>query len=150
MSARTQTDPWLAPSELGACACTQLRRTARKVSAFYDQALEAAGLTVTQYAVLVNVARAREISRTALAARLGMDRTTLTRNLIPLEKTQLVVAADGADKRERLIRLSPKGRRKLQQSYSLWADTQKQFADRIGPAALARFRSALSAAEAAA
>ena len=77
-------------SEYGPCACSQLRRTARKLSALYDQTLAPAGITVTQYALLVNVARAGKISRTALAAQLGMDRTTLTRNLMPLEKAGFV------------------------------------------------------------
>jgi DNA-binding MarR family transcriptional regulator len=150
MSESNIVDPWLIPNPNGPCACTQLRRAARKVSALYDQALQPVGLTITQHALLVNVARAGEISRTALAAHLGMDRTTLTRNLAPLEKEDLLIPVPGADRRERLIRISAKGRRKLRQSYQLWLDTQKKFSQSIGSAALEQFRAALTAAEAAA
>ena len=55
-----QTTP-LFVSEYGPCACSQIRRTARTLSLLYDKALQPAGITVTQYAVLVNVARAGEI-----------------------------------------------------------------------------------------
>jgi len=137
-------------SEFGPCACSQLRRAARKLSALYDRSLEDAGVTVTQYALLVNIARAGEISRTALATQLGMDRTTLTRNLMPLEKANLLSAARSADRRERLIRLSEKGTSKVHESYVLWKKAQEAFASQMGPVKLKQFRSALRAAEAAA
>jgi DNA-binding MarR family transcriptional regulator len=143
-------DQILYANEYGPCACSQLRRAARKLSMLYDQTLQPAGITVTQYAVLINVARAGEISRTALAAQLGMDRTTLTRNLIPLEKSNLLVPAQSADRRERLIRLSKSGAGKVRQSFTLWQKAQQTFAEQMGPAKLKQFRSALEAAEAAA
>jgi len=75
--------------ELGPCACSQVRRTARAISSFYDAALSAADLTITQYAILTNIARAGRLKLTVLAAKLGMERTTLTRNLRPLMKNKL-------------------------------------------------------------
>ena len=143
-------EPWHSASECGPCACSQLRRTARKLSSLYDGVLGTAGLTVTQHALLVNIARAEKVSRTALAERLGMDRTTLTRNLQPLEKAKLVVTGASADRRERLLTLSVEGRRKLRQSYALWERAQQSFAAQIGPGMLERFRASLQAAEAAA
>ena len=62
--------------ELGPCACSQVRRTARAVSSFYDAALTAADLTITQYSILTNIARAGSLKLTVLAAKLGMERTT--------------------------------------------------------------------------
>src|SRR3954470_19991685 len=121
-----------AHGEFGPCACSQVRRTARKLSLVYDRALSEAGLTVTQYAVLVNVARAREVSRTALASALGMDRTTLTRNLGPLERKKLIVNAHSSDRRERLLCLSAKGKSKLRASYAIWEGVQSEFVRRLG------------------
>ncbi len=141
---------WMTPSPLGPCACSQLRRTARKLSMLYDHSLESAGLTVTQYATLVNIARAGSVGRAALAAKLGMDRTTLTRNLRPLEAAGLIAAVPSDDRRERLLRVSAAGKRKLQRSYGLWVAAQKSFVDAIGPDALDQFRTALHAAELAA
>jgi DNA-binding MarR family transcriptional regulator len=145
-----QKDQWLSPSESGPCACTQLRRTARKVTALYDRALEPAGVTVTQHALLVNIGRSGKLSRTALATRLGMDRTTLTRNLMPLEKAGLIVGAEGEDRRERLICLSAAGIRKLRQSYELWENAQHDFTSQMGEEKIAQYRLALKAAETAA
>lgn len=141
---------WHVPGELGPCACSQLRRTARKLSSLYDEALAACGLTVTQHAILVNIGRARQVSRTALAARLGMDRTTLTRNIQPLEKAALVVAAVSTDRRERLLSLSIEGKRRLRQSYSLWEEAQRRFAKELGADKLEQLRGILQTAELAA
>jgi DNA-binding MarR family transcriptional regulator len=147
---KKDSDRWLATGESGPCACSLLRRVTRKVTALYDEALQTAGLTVTQYAILVNVGRAGQISRSALAAQLGMDRTTLTRNLIPLEKQLLTVAYRSKDLRARLLGISPAGRRKLRQSFTLWENAQKKFASQIGLDALEQFRAVLEVAEASA
>ena len=140
----------MTPSEFGACACSQVRRTSRKLSSLYDGALAAVGLTVTQHALLVNVAREGEISRTALAEKLGMERTTLTRNLRPLEKEKLIVAAASEDRRERLLRLSGEGRRKLRRSYALWEEVQQRFVASMGKEGLEELERVLRAAEKAA
>jgi len=144
-------ESWQQSSRLGPCACSELRRATRRVSAFYDSALRAAGLTVTQHSLLVNIARAGEISRTGLAARVGMDRTTLTRNLLPLERAKLVEPAPAStDRRERLLRLSTAGRRKLRASYPLWEKAQQGFAEEFGPERLEKLRRLLEQAQAAA
>lgn len=147
MSDRAQLFPL---GEDGPCACSQLRRAARKVTAIYDHALQPAGISITQHALLVNVARAGEISRTALAVRLGMDRTTLTRNLMPLEKLGFLIPAKSDDRRQRLIQLSAKGLRKVHQSFELWRAAQRSFTSKIGEAKLKQFREALRTAEEAA
>jgi DNA-binding MarR family transcriptional regulator len=143
-------EPFLVENPLGPCICSQLRRTARKISSLYDQALSAAGLTITQYALLVNIARADEVSRSALAVQVGMDRTTLTRNLKPLEKSNLVVSAESADRRERLLRLSPKGQRRLKQGIAHWEKAQNELIVKLGPDALSILRHSLTLAETAA
>lgn len=138
---------WDVSSEFGLCACSQVRRTARKLSLVYDHALSRVGLTVTQYAVLMNVARARQVSRTVLASSLGMDRTTLTRNLGPLERAKLILKAPSADRRERLLCLSAEGKRKLRASYAIWESVQSEFVRRLGAEALSAFEKVLATAE---
>lgn len=117
------------------------------MSSLYDELLNSSGLTNTQYALLVNVAREGAVSRTALAERLGMDRTTLTRNLKPLEAAKFVVAARSEDRRERLLKLSPAGQQKLQASFQLWDKAQRLFAAELGVKTLRQLRSVLQAAE---
>jgi DNA-binding MarR family transcriptional regulator len=150
MSDLTASENWHNFGELGPCACSQVRRAARKLSLLYDHALAEVGLTVTQYGVLVNVARAGELSRTALAAILGMDRTTLTRNLGPLERSKLIVKAPSEDRRQRLLCLSLEGKRKLRESYSVWERVQTQFLRKIGVETFNELRQALETAEKAA
>lgn len=131
MRAITLNEPWREPS-LGACACSQLRKTARTISALYDHALAEVDLTVTQYAILVSIARTEGISRTALAAKLGMDRTTLTRNLRPLEREKLIAEVPGDDRREKLLQTTASGKKRLNRAYPLWERVQKSFFAEFG------------------
>jgi DNA-binding MarR family transcriptional regulator len=133
---------------LGPCACSQLRRSARAVSALYDEFLAPAGITVTQYAILVNIGRQEDgISRTALAGLLGMDRTTLTRNLRPLEKGKLVSwKTDLTDRRATILRLTPAGSRKIERAFMLWADVQRKFVDGFGVGNFEQLRELLAGA----
>ena len=128
---RNVPEPWRDPI-LGACACSQLRRTSRAVSALYDGFLAAAGLTVTQYAVLVTIARGDAVTKTSLAERLGMDRTTLTRNLRPLERDGLVRDKAGADRREHLVELTDEGLSRLEAGYACWNEAQARFLNIFG------------------
>lgn len=134
-------------NDLGPCACSQVRRTARKLSLLYDRELAEVGLTITQYAVLVNIARAGQVGRTELAALLGMDRTTLTRNLGPLERAKLIVKAPSRDRRERLLCLSSEGKQKVRESYTIWERVQSELLQKIGKATLDALRKTLETAE---
>jgi DNA-binding MarR family transcriptional regulator len=89
------------------------------------------GLTITQYALLANIERAGQLSHAVLAEKVGMERTTLTRNLRPLTRAKWVVSATGQDRRQHLLQLSAAGRRKLVRSLPLWEEAQRQF--RLGP-----------------
>jgi DNA-binding MarR family transcriptional regulator len=116
----------------------------------YDAVLAPSGLTVTQYSLLANVARAGKVSRTVLADKVGMDRTTLTRNLQPLSAGKLISTSTGEDRREHLICLSPAGQRKLRQSFPLWEEAQRRFASEMGRGPLRELRALLTSVEEAA
>ena len=87
---------------------------------------------MTQYALLVSIARAQGISRTVLAAKLEMERTTLTRNLRPLERDGFVTEKSGADLRERILRLTASGRKRLDRSFPYWEAAQRAFFSEFG------------------
>ena len=135
------------PYVLDTCVCCFLRRTARSVSSLYDHFLTEAGVTVTQYAVLARIGRADGISVSALADNMGMDRTTLTRNLSPLEQRRLVSSKAGADRRERVLRLTPKGRDQVEKSYPLWEHAQRQMLGGLGDQRWKQLQELLAAAE---
>ena len=135
--------------ELGPCVCAQVRRLARKLSSLYDTLLSPEDLTITQYSLLANIERAGQLSHLALAEKIGMDRTTLTRNLRPLTRAKWVAAAIGKDRRQHLLQLTAAGRRKLVCSLPLWEEAQRQFLSQIGSESLQELRALLASSESA-
>jgi DNA-binding MarR family transcriptional regulator len=135
--------------ELGPCVCSQVRRLARKLSSLYDTVLSPQELTITQYSLLANIELAGQLSHTALAEKVGMERTTLTRNLRPLTRAKWVTAAHGKDRRQHLLQLTAAGRRKLVRSLPLWEEAQRQFLSQIGSESLQEFRALVASTESA-
>lgn len=114
------------------CACAGLRKASRAVTQLFDAALAPCGLRATQFTVLNAVALSEGVSMSRLAERLVMDRTTLTRNLRPLEKEGLIRIERGADQRERLIRLTRRGRTTFERALPHWIEAQKTIVDGFG------------------
>jgi DNA-binding MarR family transcriptional regulator len=135
--------------KLGPCVCSQVRKLARKFSSLYDAVLASEDLTITQYSLLANIARAGQLGHTVLAEKVGMERTTLTRNLRPLTRAKLVVTAPGLDRRQHLLRLTAAGKRKLVRSLPLWEEAQRQFLSYIGSESMRDLRALLGSAESA-
>src|SRR5271155_5616628 len=77
------------------CNCLALRQAARHVSQFYDQFLAPSGLRTTQYSILARLQRKGPMTINALATELGMDRTTLGRNILPLQRDGLIAVGPG-------------------------------------------------------
>ncbi len=93
------------------CNCLAIRQAARHVTQFYDQELMPIGLRATQYAILARLSRVGPLTINALAALLVMDRTTLGRNILPLQRDGLIeVVASPEDRRRRELRLTEAGR----------------------------------------
>src|SRR2546427_8226355 len=91
------------------CNCLALRQAARVVTQFYDQHLAASGLRTTQYSILAKLDRLGPMTINSLAAELVMDRTTLGRNILPLERDGLIqVGQNAADARSRDVELTGK------------------------------------------
>lgn len=112
--------------EIGnACFCLSLRRAARQLARRYDEALRPAGLTSGQFSILAALLRELPVSLSELAETLAMDRTTLNRNLKPLERDGLVrTARSEFDQRVRGIELSEHGRQRMSQALPLWQEAQ--------------------------
>jgi len=118
------------------CTCMRVRQASRTLSRIYDDNLRRLGLQISQLTVLVAVARFGEggAGPGRMAQALGMDRTTLTRNLLPLEKAGLLrVARDPADARARIVLLTQPGERAIEKAFPLWAKSQKRLRDLVGP-----------------
>ena len=72
------------------CNCFAVRSAARHVTQFYDQHLASSGLRTTQFSILSKLKRNGPMTINPLAAELAMDRTTLGRNILPLERDGLI------------------------------------------------------------
>src|SRR4029078_6918316 len=84
------------------CNCLAIRQASRHVTQFYDQLLAPSGLRTTQFAILGPLPRSGPMSIHALAAALAMHRTTLGRNILPLERDGLIeIGASPKDRRRR-------------------------------------------------
>ena len=114
------------------CLCFNLRKAARALTQSYDAALKPAGITAPQFSLLSALARQAPVSLSDLAAALGMDRTTLTRNLKPLQRDGLVASAEGDDRRVRLLTLTMAGRARQTQAGPLWRAVQSKVAGTFG------------------
>lgn len=112
------------------CACIMLRQATRVVTAAYDKALAPSGLRITQFSVLRTLANHGPMAVTELAKKVALERSTVGRNLDPLERRGLVRLEIGAnDQRERIAHLTRAGKAAIQTALPRWRETQ----DRIGP-----------------
>ena len=103
------------------CLCLHAQRAARALARRFDLALKPTGLTSGQFSVLMSLNRPEPPKLGSVAALLAMDRTTLTANLKPLERRDLIeVAADPSDRRARLLKLLPAGRAVLADAVPIW------------------------------
>lgn len=109
-----------------------VRKAARAVTQLYDEVLQPSGLRATQFNLLVAIALAGEAPVTRLADALVMDRTTLTRNLKPLESQGLITIEAGTDRRSHLVRLTGRGLQALATALPYWQQAQGQMVTRLG------------------
>ncbi len=114
------------------CLCTNLRRAARGVSRHYDGALDGFGINVAQYSLLSNLKRMDQPSISSLAEAMGLDRSTLGRNLRVLEGAGLVKMTEGEDQRNRVVCLTPAGVERLKAALPAWEAAQQRLMDRLG------------------
>jgi DNA-binding MarR family transcriptional regulator len=115
------------------CICTNLRRTARAISHIYDAALAPAGIKITQFSLLRAIERREPVAISDLAEEVVLDRTTLARNLAPLERDRLLTLSSGEDQRVTEVRLTRKGRERIEAALPLWLATQADVGRLMSP-----------------
>ena len=103
------------------CLCLHVQRAARSLARRFDEALRPFGLTNGQFSLLMSLNRPQPPGMASVATLLAMDRTTLTAALKPLERRGLVaVTVDPADRRGRLLALTPPGLALLASAVPIW------------------------------
>ena len=120
-------------ARLSECNCLAIRQAARHVTQLYDQLFAPTGLRATQFAILSRLRRQGPMTINALAALLVMDRTTLGRNILPLQRDGLIeVVSSDADRRRRELRLTDAGLAKHTAALESWSMAQQRFEDVFG------------------
>ena len=111
------------------CYCTNLRRSANAISEFYDKRLEKAGVTTAQYYLLINLQRLGKANITHWAERVGLERSTMVRNIKLLEDHGFIERAEGNGK---TFTLSEYGKNVLSTAIPIWNETQHEIESFLG------------------
>ena len=123
-----------------------VRSAARHVTQLYDQILAPIGLHVTQFSILAKLKRLGPLTINALAKDMVMDRTTLSRNVLPLERDGLIkIQASATDGRAKELQLTKAGEKRLQAGSEAWAHAQARFETGFGANRAADLRAMLRA-----
>ena len=128
------------------CNCLAVRQAARHITQFYDHFLAPSALRTTQFSILAKLRRLGPTTINALAAEMVMDRTTLGRNILPLERDGLVaVEQDSRDRRSKELRLTKAGEARLRAGIKGWLEAQRQFEKAFGTKRTTEMRALLHA-----
>ena len=114
------------------CTCGELRKAARAITLLYDNAFKSSGLLSTQFGVLHVIYNIESVRISDLADKLGMDRTTLTRNLSVLEREGFIKISEGKDHRTRNVTATQKGRNAVAKAIPLWNEAQRKVKQKMG------------------
>lgn len=114
------------------CACMNTRSASRAITKIYDQALKSSGLKANQFSLLMVIKAKGPLNISTLGKIQNLDRTTIVRNLKPLDKEGLIDNVQGIDLRERQIVVSKKGLKAVEVALPLWIKIQKEISNHIG------------------
>ena len=114
------------------CNCIALRQIALKLTKIYDEALIDTGIKVTQYSLLKNIEKIGTPNINNLAISTQLDRSTLARNLERLEQMKLVFLKFGDDQRNKILSLTPHGKRILIKANIAWEIIQDKVSKNLG------------------
>jgi DNA-binding MarR family transcriptional regulator len=121
-----------ARAALAACAGWNLRRAARRAGQFMEQRMAEAGVSFSQFGLMAEIATASDDTVSALAGRMGLDQSTLSRTLRTLEAEGLVeIAIVESDLRKRMVWLTEKGARRLEAALVIWRQAHAKLARRV-------------------
>lgn len=121
------------------CYCARLRRAGNKMKNLYNRCLEPMGITSSQYALLSHLKKHGPISVSGLAEKMELERTTLVRNLKPLEAKGYIqdTAHTG---RGRQLELTQEGERVRKEAKGLWTQAQQYLEGQLGRKRMNQFQ----------
>jgi DNA-binding MarR family transcriptional regulator len=114
------------------CFCLASRQAARKITRLYDSCMQGSGIRATQFTILCQLMLRGEMPIGKLAGHLGMERTTLSRNLTLLEEKKWISVNAGEDPRSRMIGITAQGRALVRRGFPYWAKAQAHVGKLLG------------------
>jgi DNA-binding MarR family transcriptional regulator len=114
------------------CVCFNLRWVTRAMTQFYDSEMRRHGIRPTQATILLAVKAKESWSMAELSDWLGMDRTTLVRNLRPLQRDGLVQAVGGGRGNRVELTITAKGRKQIEKLTPAWKSAQSAAVKTLG------------------
>ena len=114
------------------CHCINTRRAASAVTAYYDQMLAPCNLSVGQFSLLWNLDTIGESSVTKLADNVGLERSTVVRNLKPLIEGGYIKDSAQDNSRARKLVVTAKGKAVVAKGVPLWKQAQKKIYNTLG------------------
>ncbi|MDM0022618.1 MarR family winged helix-turn-helix transcriptional regulator [Variovorax saccharolyticus] len=114
------------------CTNFRLRHLVRQVSRHYDAEVAKSGLKTTQYSLLSHVLHLGPIRPGDLAKAMGVDASTLTRNLKPMVAAGWLTQGEGSDARSRLVEVTDEGRAKRTEAQRHWRQAQEKLNALLG------------------
>jgi DNA-binding MarR family transcriptional regulator len=114
------------------CFCLASRQAARKITRLYDGVMQKSGMRSTQFTILSQLMLRGELPIGRLASLLGMERTTLTRNLTPLEQRKWISIKAGDDPRSRMLGITASGRAAVRRGFPFWSRAQEEVGKLLG------------------
>ncbi len=121
-----------ARSALESCAGWTLRLAARRTTQFLEERMARSGISFSQFGLMAEIASASDDTVSALAQRMGLDQSTLSRTLRTLEAGGLVeIATVESDQRKRMVWLTEKGARRLEAALTAWRQAHAELSRHV-------------------
>ncbi len=125
------------------CHCITLRRAANAITEYYDRVFQELALTTSQYSLLKNLGRLETASTSELAEKVNLDRSTLVRNLKPLQERGLIMDQAKKNTRNHKFVLTDEGYALLEKAVPLWEQAQKEIRAYLGEENVEQFMKTL-------
>lgn len=114
------------------CSCFYLRRAARLVTRQYAETMKDAGLKSSQFSILSMLSFNGQLTITELADKMGLERTSMSRTLRPMEKDGLITISAEKEQRRRYIALTKQGASTYKRALPLWNKAQSELKQQLG------------------
>jgi DNA-binding MarR family transcriptional regulator len=114
------------------CTCFNVRRTSRAITQFFDAEVRRHGIRPTQTPILGALHAKNSWTMAELSDWLGMERTTLLRNLRPLQRDGLVRTTGGGRGGHVEVEITEKGRAALAKAVPAWRSAQDKVVAILG------------------